>query len=273
MISPSPTTIVPEVSPSDPTSGPLDYISASRLNCWSECRLKFRYRYLDRLPTTVSPALHLGKAVHRGLEVWNHKRWRGEPCSPADIQGAFQDFWILKQPDDGIDWQGKEDEQKEKAWKLIKHYIDNSDIPKDERPEGVEVLVERDFQASGYPPLRGVIDLVRPGGRIIDFKTAARSPDTSMVAHLNQVQRTAYALLYREATGKQEQEMEFHYLLKTKEPRVVVVNLPPVTPEHCRSFSRLIESYVSGVSDEDFVPSPGQHCSWCDYLDRCKAHP
>lgn len=269
---PSPTTI-PEVSPSDPTSGPLDYISASRIRCFQTCRRQFFFRYVERIPTTVSPALHIGKTVHHVLQKWNLARWREEPCEADDLRGCFQDYWIMKQPNEGIDWGNKEEAEKDKAWAMLVHYLDHTPIPKEERPDAVEVVVERDLMASGLPPIKGVIDLVRSNGIIVDFKTTARTPDPSTAPHLNSLQMGIYALLYREATSKTEKGIELHFLVKTKTPKLVVLPLDPLTPERTRGLMRQIESYVSGVSDEDFVPSPGQHCSWCDYFDRCKAHP
>ena len=41
----------------DRESGPLDYLSASRLKTWQTCRLQFRFKYVDRLPTATNPAL------------------------------------------------------------------------------------------------------------------------------------------------------------------------------------------------------------------------
>jgi hypothetical protein len=41
---------------------------------------------------------------------------------------------------------------------------------------GVEVAVERDLSEHGLPNLRGIIDLVRANGQIVDFKTTATTP-------------------------------------------------------------------------------------------------
>ena len=48
------------------TNGVWSYISASRLNTWLSCPLKFRLRYLDGIRSPTSPALFLGKQVHAG---------------------------------------------------------------------------------------------------------------------------------------------------------------------------------------------------------------
>ena len=82
---------------------------------------------------------------------------------------------------EGIDWEESEEPAKQSAWAVLESYFRDTPIPPDEKPEGVEVTVEADLASHGLPKLIGVLDLVRAGGRIVDFKTAARSPDPEMV--------------------------------------------------------------------------------------------
>ena len=264
-------TLAPPVQAYDRQSGPLDYLSASRLKTWQDCRLKFYFKYVERLPTATSPALFVGQIVHKVLQQWNLRRWRGEASDIETLWPVFSEHWLQDQPEDGIDWKGKEDEQKEKAWNMLEHYLEQTPIPLAEKPEAVEVVVERDFIAAGLPPLKGVIDLVRQGGRIVDFKTTAQTPNVKQVAHLNEIQLSCYAVLYREATGHPESGMELHHLVKTKTPKLVVTPLSPMTPDQGRRLMAMMESYVQGVEAEDFVPSPGLHCSYCDFFDQCRA--
>ncbi|CAN5151740.1 hypothetical protein BH23VER1_BH23VER1_32640 [soil metagenome] len=112
---------------------------------------------------------------------------------------------------------------------------------------------------------------MRAGGLIVDFKTAARAPDPEMAAHLHGVQLGTYALLYREATGHEESGFELQFLIKTKTPKLVVTPLAPVGPDQVRRLVRLMESYVDGVAAEDFVPSPGLQCGYCEHLGRCRS--
>jgi putative RecB family exonuclease len=263
--------LTPPVQAHDPKSGPLNYLSASRLKTFQTCRLQFFFRYIEKLPTATSPALFVGQIVHKVLQQWNLRRWRGEPADVETLWPEFSEHWLQDQPDEGIDWNGKEDEQKEKAWNMLEHYLEQTPIPLAEKPEAVEVVVERDFEAAGLPPLKGVIDLVRQGGRIVDFKTTARTPDVKQVGHLNEVQLSCYAVLYREATGHPESGLELHQLVKTKQPKLVVTPLSPMSPQQGRRLMAMMESYVAGIEAEDYVPSPGLHCGYCDFFDQCRA--
>jgi len=255
-----------------PEGGPLDYISATRLKTWQECPLKWYFRYVERLPVETSPALLVGKVIHSVLRAWNLARWRGEDASLTRMAEVLEASWFEQCAADALRWESPDHEAKEKAkaWNVLEHYLAHSPIPQGERPEAVEVTVERDLIAHGLPPLIGVIDLVRSGGRIVDFKSTARTPDPVMVAHTNEVQLGCYALLYREATGRTEGGFEIHSMVKTKEPKVVVTALEPMRPDQIRNLVRLMESYVRGVAEEEFLPSPGMHCQWCDYFAQCR---
>jgi putative RecB family exonuclease len=53
---------------------------------------------------------------------------------------------------------------------VLEKYFTDTPIKADEMPEAVEVPVEADLAQHGLPVLIGVLDLVRAGGRIVDFK-------------------------------------------------------------------------------------------------------
>lgn len=256
-------------SPSDKESSPLDYISASRLKCWQECRLKFFFRYVEKVSQRPAPALFIGQTAHKILEQWNLNRWRNSPVSEEELKAYFEATWEETQPV-GINWKDKESSHKEKCWNMLEYYFQHTPIPETEKPEAVEAVVERDLDLYGLPPLRGVIDLVREGGRIVDFKTAARTPDPAMANHVNEAQLGCYALLYRESTGQLESGLELHHLIKTKDPKLVITTMEPVNRVQMQRLVKQMQSYVSGIEARDFVPSPGMHCAWCDFYKQCR---
>ncbi len=104
-----------------------------------------------------------------------------------------------------IDWRDEEAEQKQGAWTLLETYLQQTPIPVDEKPHGVEVTLEADLSERGLPTLVGVLDLVRPGGLIVDFKTMSQTPKDDRAEHFAELQLACYAVLYREATGERNQ--------------------------------------------------------------------
>jgi len=244
-------------------------VSASRIGCWQQCRLKFYFRYVLSIPKRATPAFHIGKVVHTILQAWNMARWRGQAFNSELFKTLFENEWKERQARSAIQWDGEEDEQRTNSWTLLQTYFAQTPIGANERPEAVEVPVEADLPG-GLPKLVGIIDLVRAGGRIVDFKTTAKTPDAEMVGHIHETQLSSYATLYRDATGKRESAIELHHLVKLKTPKLVVTPLGPMTDTQQVRLFRSVESYLEGLARRDFVPSPGLHCSSCEYFNDCR---
>ncbi len=243
-------------------------VSASRLNCFTQCRLKFYFRYVEEIQKLKTPALHVGSVVHIALKVWNKARWRKEPLTLIQLHQEFAEAWV-DQEDDPVEWENDETEHMATAWRLLETYIREGPIAVNESPEAVEVPVEADLAKHGLSKLVGVLDLVQ-AGVIVDYKTTSSTPNPETVAHIHEVQTTCYSLLYREATGRTEKGIELHSLVKLKTPKVVVVKLPPSTEQQQTRLFRVIESYIHGIDMRDWVPSPGIGCLSCEFFNECR---
>ena len=244
-------------------------VSASRLNTWLQCRLKFYFRYLSGIEKPPTAALHIGKAIHAVLQQWNLARWRGTPLDTETICAVFEQAWTPE----GEEMVWEDDEEapaKANALAVLQAYLRDTPIPLEEKPEGVEVPVEMDLASHGLPVLVGILDLVRAGGRIVDFKTTGRTPDPAMVRHTTEVQTTGYALLYREATGNQESGIDLHHLVKLKTPKLVVTEAGPATDGQVTRLFHLIDAYVDDLERRDPVPAPGLQCASCEFLAECR---
>jgi len=248
----------------------VEEVSASRLGLWTSCRLKFYFKYVARMTKPATPALYVGKTVHSVLQEWNLARWKGHVMDVETLKEVFTQRWDEDQLGEDIAW---DDEQKERgtAWGLLELYLKETPISADEKPVAVEVRLEADLGEHGLPKLIGIVDLVRPGGKIVDFKTSAQTPNAERVAHQTEIQITSYGLLYRDGTGEMESGFELHHLVKVKVPKLVVTPLPPITENQKTRLFKQIESYVEGVEREDYVPSPGLQCLSCPYFNECRA--
>lgn len=241
-------------------------VSASRLNCFLSCRLKFFFRYVMQIPKAKTAALHVGAAVHAVLKAWNKSRWKKEVLSLRQLHDEYGKAW----DEEPVQWQpGEEDEEKKVGWRLVETYMRESKIPSDLRPDAVEVPVEADLGAHGLPTLVGVIDLVQ-AGIIIDYKSSSQTPNLERAFHVNEVQTSGYAVLYREATGKTEKGIEVHTLVKLKTPKLVISPAQPMTDQQQNRLFRIMESYVNGLEQRDWVPSPGLQCSFCEFFNECR---
>jgi hypothetical protein len=264
-------TLVPAVAKPRTKEELLQTISASRLGTWLSCRLKFYFRYLAGIPKPPSAAMRVGTIVHAVLQQWNLARWRKAPLMGDMVRTVFDQAWFNAELEQPLDWEGEEDSTKSGAFTLLETYLRDTPIPVDERPEGVEVSVEKDLASHGLPKLVGILDLVRQGGRIVDFKTTGRTPDPEMVLHTTEIQTTGYSLLYREATDRLESGIELHHLVRLKTPKVIITQAGPATQQQQDKLLRSIDSYVRGVELEDFIPAPGMQCAGCEFFNECRA--
>jgi putative RecB family exonuclease len=252
--------------------------SASRLSTWSQCRLKFFFRYILGLRKPKSPSLHVGSSVHAVLKFWNKARWKNEKSSLKQLHDVYSSSWSGEQKKEPVKWEnGEEDHERKAGWRLLETYFRESPIQPDEKPEAVEVTVEADLSQHGLPKVIGIIDLVRPGvsigsgGRIVDTKSSGKTPDPEQVGHLNEIQTTSYSVLYRASTSKIESGIELHHLVKTKNPKLIVSEFPPATENQKTRLFRHLDSYVSGLQRKDWIPSPGFLCASCEFYNECRA--
>jgi len=258
----------PPVGRPNPIEALKQTVSASRLNCWLTCRLKFFFRYVQQISKPKTASLHVGSVVHLILQAWNMGRWRKQPLELQRFKQVFDEGWA-DQPAK-IDWQNEEAAQKSGGWSLLETYFKETPIPANEVPEAVEVPLEADLSKHGLPTLIGVLDLVRAGGRIVDFKTSAKTPNADDAMRLNEVQLSCYLVLYREATGKPETGRELHHLVKTKTPKVIITQLCPMNAIQRVRLMKMMESYSEGLAREDFVPSSGIRCAGCEFSQECR---
>jgi len=245
-------------------------VSASRLNLWGSCRLKLFFRYVLNEEKPPSAAMHAGKVVHAVLQSWNLARWRRGSFPLEGIKGFFDSQWTISKEGVSINFYGEEDDEKASSLRALEHYLQETPIKPEEKPEAVEVSIESDLSHHGLPTLVGVIDLVRAGGRIVDFKLVGKTPDSEQVVHTHETQLSAYSVLYRDATGRNESGLELHHLVRTKTPKLIVTSQPPMTESKKTRLFKVIESYQSGLERRDFVPSPGFHCAGCEYFKECR---
>lgn len=244
-------------------------VSASRLSLFLQCRLKFYFRYVFKLKKPKTPSLHLGNAVHAVLKAWNKARWVQQPLSLKVVHETYQTAWA-DNSEGSVKWEpGEEEADKTTGWRLLDTYLRESHLPATIKPDAVEVPVEADLQQHGLPRLIGILDLVQQR-QIIDYKTSATTPSADKVAHTTEIQTSSYAILYRHNTGAQEAGMQLHHLVKLKNPKVVITTLPPMSPPQQTRLFRQMEAYLEGLQRRDFIPSPGMHCSSCEFFNECR---
>jgi putative RecB family exonuclease len=258
-----------ELSEKEILTGLQKTVSASRLSLFLQCRLKFFFRYVLKLKKPKTPALHLGNSVHAVLKDWNKARWLQQPLTLKAVHEAYLTAWT-DTTEGSVKWEpGEEDDDKTTGWRLLDTYLRENHVPANVKPDAVEVPVEADLGSHGLPRLIGILDLVQQR-QVIDYKTSATTPNADKVAHTTEIQTTGYAILYRHNTGNKEEGIQLHHLVKLKNPKVVITTMPPMSQQQESRLFRQMEAYLTGLQHQDFIPSPGMHCSSCEFFNECR---
>ena len=258
-----------EPSEKDIITGLQKTVSASRLSLFLQCRLKFWFRYVLKLQKPKTPALHVGNSVHSVLKAWNKARWLQKPLTLKEVHENYLKAWA-DTSEGPVKWEpGEEEDDKTTGWRLVDTYLREHHVPAEVKPDAVEVPVEADLINHGLPRLIGILDLVQQR-QIIDYKTTSTTPNPEKVAHTNEIQTSSYAILYRHNTGRNEAGIQLHHLVKLKNPKVVITKLPSMSQHQQTRLFRQMEAYLDGLQRNQFVPSPGMHCSSCEFQNECR---
>lgn len=200
---------------------------------------------------------------------------RGEPMTKEAVLAEFGSVFQSKLDKDQPKFTAKQTQQKvfETGTKLVDAYVE-SKLGTDTRPNlGVEIHLEEDI-IEGAPPLQGIIDLVKQDddGQLVvaDIKTIAATPDLKMEAWLNEIQLVAYAVLMRQALGKEANRAELWYLVKTAKPKVLRHKLDTLTEVQFERFYSVYKYVVQGIASGDFTPRPSFSCRFCDFRELCR---
>jgi putative RecB family exonuclease len=263
----------PETKPlseKDIIAGLQKIVSSSRLGTFLQCRLKFYFRYVAQIKKAKTAALFLGNAVHETLKAWNKTRWKeNRLLSLKELHDEFSKAWAEQSKEEPVNWEGEEEAEKLTGWRLLETYMRQYGLYLSIKPEAVEVPIEADLVNHGLPKLVGVLDLVQQR-RVVDYKTSGTTPKEEQAAHTHEVQTCTYAVLYREANGQRELGIELHSLVKLKNPKLSIIELPPMSDSQQTRLFHLMEAYVEGLERKDFVPSPGFGCMSCEFFNECR---
>lgn len=251
-------------------------VSASKLNLWLRCPLAFRRRYIDGVPSGMTPSLFFGKVVHDVLDGIYRCAMLGAYATEDDVPGFVDDAWDRAMNFEPCDFEDetKELKSKNQAVDVVRMYLSEIDIAA-EKP----IAVEQRYDVPLIDPLTGedfgirligITDLILDGesGPVIaDFKTAASASSNCELQH--ELQLTAYAYLIRHVFGRKESSLEIRQLVKTKTPKIITHCYPSRSDEHFERFFGIVREYLDALDRGVFNYRPSWNCSMCEHSGSC----
>ena len=248
----------PSLGPFLPRKGIGLALSASDIETYRSCPLRYKFARVLRIPTGQTLHQRFGIAVHQVLERYHSEG--GETLTQMlDLLDAG---WRRG----GFGEREREIELREKARVALTRYHERLG-DQDSQP----VWFERPFSFTlGPHHLRGRVDRVdRLGGgedeayELIDYKTSRPKTATQL---RDDIQLSLYALAASEDWGFESSRQAYYYVLDDRKVRV------PSSEKSAESVKDTVLEVGEAILAQEFEPTPSRAaCSICDYRIVCPA--
>ncbi|HST56635.1 MAG TPA: ATP-dependent DNA helicase [Solirubrobacteraceae bacterium] len=245
----------PSLEPFLPRRGEGLVLSASDIETYRSCPLKYKFARVFRIPSEPTLNQRFGIAVHQVLERFHSTAEQ----SLTELLDLLDAAWRRG----GFSESDQERQLREKARGALVRYHERLTAEPAE-----PVWFERAFSFKlGPHHLRGRVDRVDrlPGGgyELIDYKTGR--PKT--VAQLKEdVQLSLYALGAREAWQLEAAQQSYYYVLDDQKVQV------PRAEADAEWITDTVREVGEGILGQEFEPTPSPPvCAMCDYRIVCPA--
>ena len=241
------------------TSKPLA-LSASSIECYNSCSMKYKFRYIDRVPEKPSKSFfQLGRIVHDVAREFHEKKL----TSKSDIADLLEKYWNT----DGYEFLYEERQYKEDAKQILENFYNYSISSK-----GKIVSIEEKFKVYlGNCILRGQcdrIDLDEDNFHIIDYKTSKKKKTKKEL--MEDYQLGVYALYASSAKDKVLEGTVYSKVpsklslvfLRDADPEVSI----EIDSEYLINYKNSIQEIARKIKARDFETTKNEFaCSFCDY--------
>jgi superfamily I DNA/RNA helicase/RecB family exonuclease len=248
----------PSLEPFLPKRGEGLVLSASDIETYRTCPLKYKFARVLRIPSEPTINQRFGIAVHQVLDRYHQLEVGGRP-SLEELLGLLDGAWRRG----GFGSSDEERQLYDKAVAALRRYHERFG-EEDSEP----VWFEKSFTfRMGRHTLRGRVDrvdkLADGGYELIDYKTGFPKTRSQL---REDVQLSLYAVGAREAWQLDAERQTYHYVLDD-------AKIPVPTDEIDRDWiAEAVMTVADGISSQGFEPTPSYAaCSVCDFRIACPA--
>jgi DNA helicase-2/ATP-dependent DNA helicase PcrA len=247
----------PSLEPFLPKRGEGVVLSASDIDTYRTCPLKYKFARVFRIPQEPTIHQRFGILVHQVLERFHGEGSRG---SLAELLGLLDARWRRA----GFGDSEEERQLRGKAAAALERYHQRF-----QSEEAQPMWFERPFTFRLGPHLlRGRVDRVDrlPGGEfeLIDYKTG-RPKSSAQLA--DDVQLSLYAVGARESWSLDASRQAYYYVLDDEK-----VSVDDEAGERAEWIRDVATEVAEGILSQGFEPTPSYAaCSVCDYRLMCPA--
>ncbi len=230
-------------------------LSASDIETYRTCPLKYKFARVFRIPSEPTLNQRFGILVHQVLERYHAAESAGLPTLLNLLEAGWRRGGF-----------GDSEEERQFRAKATQALVRYHDRARDDDAE--PVWFERSFQFRIGPHLlRGRVDRVdklpEGGYELIDYKTGRPKSAAQL---RDDVQLSLYAVGAREAWQLEAAQQAYYYVLDDAKVPV------PRTEEDRDWITETVFEVADGILGQGFEPTPSfAACSVCDYRIACPA--
>jgi len=245
--------------------------SHSRLSSFEQCPLKFKFKYIDKIPPEIEHTIesHLGSCVHNTLE-WLYNQVMNKHIPTIDeMITTYAVKWQDSYSENTLIVK-KELTQKDYFNKGVQFLLDyyNKHKPFDENTLEIEKRIEISLDSEGKYKIQGFIDrlvynLKTNEYEIHDYKTGNFLPRKEKFD--NDRQLALYSIAIKETFGEEKDVcLIWHYLAHNK--KICSRRTNEQLAQLKKETLALIEKIEA---TQEFPAKKSALCNWCEYKIVC----
>ncbi len=248
----------------------INHLSASQINLYLLCSLKYKFQYIDKLPKPFkSSGLAFGSVIHSALEWFHKERIRGNGHSLEKLLKIFETDWFSQtieteilykngETPKGLVFIGKQ--------MLTQYFHSDQDTPVDaEIPFSLPLIDPLTGEVLG-PTIEGWMDLIEKDDVVVEFKTSARTMSENDLKDSLQV--TCYSYAYEMLFQKPPKNIKLTNFVKTRTPKIVTLETTRDKSDTQRFFL-IAKEVLRGIQSGHFFPRSSWMCMDCEYGNPC----
>jgi DNA helicase-2/ATP-dependent DNA helicase PcrA len=244
--------------PAEAADGKL-MLSASTIEAYRDCPLKFKFIHYFRIPTAPQAALTFGNLMHQCVRHYYVLRREGVPQA-EDLEAFYRRSWNAAGFEDAYQEEAYKKAGLEQLRRFVERQRENL-IPAD------QIQTEQRFRMGLRDVvLHGRIDQINPcdgSVELVDYKTgrprSQKDADKSL-------QLSVYALAARRELHMDPARLTFYNLTSNEAVSTVRTN-----KDLERALAE-INDVAARIRQRLFDPSPGFVCKRCEFVPICPAH-
>ncbi|MBC8464854.1 MAG: PD-(D/E)XK nuclease family protein [Parcubacteria group bacterium] len=251
--------------------------SYSALDTYKTCPLQYKFRQIDKEKTPKRPEQVFGTVVHDALKYMFER----DPLYPTldEVVSHYKSAW--KSAAENVMWRDEAQKEKEEAMYMEEGLAILKSFAKKNNPWNFNAVeLESRFSVDVKDPesgethtLVGIMDRLDKDPdssqyEIIDYKTGKKMPSVAMLEDNMQLGLYSLVIVERWPDLKPEDITVSLYFLRHNE-KVSTTMAQEKLELVKKNILEVIRAIEKSMEENNFPPTPGPLCGWCDFRHLC----